>query len=137
VRSLVAVLAGFVTLSVALNGVEGIATTVLLRMYPDLPATTSIVNYSIGSRVFWLGWETIAMTGAGYVTARVASSSPVAHATMMGLIQAVVTLWAMASIQSQEPRWFWLTGIALMIPAAWLGGWLRLKRSASVRAPSP
>jgi hypothetical protein len=137
VRSVAAVLAGFITLSVALNGVQGIATAVLLRMHPDLPATTSIVNYSVASRVFWLVWETIAMTGAGYVTARVASSSHVAHATMMGLIQAVVTLWAMVSIQSQEPRWFWLTGIALMIPAAWLGGWLRVKRAASAREPSP
>ena len=76
------------------------------------------------------------MMAAGYVTARLAASSHVVHATVMGAIQAIVTLSAMSSVRSEEPMWFWLTGIALMIPAAWLGGWLRVKRSASVRAPS-
>jgi hypothetical protein len=122
VRSVAAVLAGFVTLSVALYAAQGIGTALLMRMHPELPATTSIVNYSTGSRIFWLVWETMAMGAAGFVTARLASTSPVAHATVMGAIQAVVTLWAMLSVPSGEPVWFWLTGIALMIPAAWLGG---------------
>ncbi len=55
------------------------------------------------------------------------SSSQVAHATVMGAIQAVVTLWAMFSVRSDEPLWFWLTGIALMVPAAWLGGRWRVR----------
>ena len=63
------------------------------------------------------------------ITARVAASSHVVHAIVMGTIQAVVTLSAMFSIRSEEPMWFWLTGIAMMIPAAWLGGWLRQKKS--------
>ena len=75
------------------------------------------------------------MMAAGYVTARLAASSHVVHATVMGAIQAVVTLWAMFSVQSEEPMWFWLTGIALMIPAAWLGGWLRQKRSLNDSRP--
>lgn len=66
------------------------------------------------------------MVAAGYVTARLAAISHVAHATVMGAIQAAVTLSAMFSVSSEEPLWFWLTGIALMIPAAWLGGWLRI-----------
>ncbi len=127
-RSVAAVLAGFVTLSVALYAVQSVGTALLLRMHPDLPATTSIVNYSMASRIFWLIWETLAMGAAGFVTARLASTSHVAHATLMGGIQAVVTLWAMLSVPSNEPMWFWLTGIALMIPAAWLGGLLSVRR---------
>ena len=124
-RSVAAVLAGFVTLSVALYAMQSAGTGVLLRMHPDLPSTVSIVNHGTGSRVFWLLWETMSMVAAGYVTARLASSSFVAHATVMGGIQAIVTLWAMVSVRSGEPLWFWLTGIAMMIPAAWYGGWLR------------
>jgi hypothetical protein len=130
VRSVVAVLAGFITLSVALYAMQGAGTAILRQMNPDLPATASIVNYSIGTRVFWLIWETTSMVAAGYVTARLASVSRVAHATVMGSIQAVVTVWAMLSVPSDEPLWFWLSGIALMIPAAWLGGWLCVKRNA-------
>lgn len=128
-RSVVAVLAGFITLSVALYAMQGAGTAVLLQVHPALPQTTSIVNYSTATRVFWIVWETASMVAAGYVTARLASSSFVAHATVMGGIQAVVTLSAMFSVPSEEPRWFWLTGIALMIPAAWLGGWLRAARA--------
>jgi len=136
-RSVVAVLAGFITFSVALNGVQGIGTAVLRSMNPDLPATTTIVNYSTETRVAWLIWEAVSLIGAGYVAARIAASSPIAHATAMGLIQAVVTSSAMMSLQSDEPEWFWMTGIALMIPAAWLGGWLRVRTNVSARAPSP
>ena len=109
----------------------------LRQLNPDLPATTSIVNHSTGTRVFWMMWETLSMAAAGYVTARLAASSQVAHATVMGAIQAVVTLWAMFSVRSDEPLWFWLTGIALMVPAAWLGGRWRVRKSAlSARAIS-
>ena len=132
-RSVAAVLAGFVTLSVLLYAIQSAGTALLLRMNPDLSATTSIVNYSLATRLFWLIWETTSMVAAGYVTARLSSSSHIAHAIVMGAIQAAVTVWAMLSIQSGEPMWFWLTGIALMIPAAWLGGRLR---SASLRPPS-
>jgi hypothetical protein len=85
--------------------------------------------------VFWLIWETASMVAAGYVTARLAASNQVAHAIVMGAIQAVVTVSAMFSVPSEEPIWFWLTGIALMIPAAWLGGWWRQKKGAGVIAP--
>jgi hypothetical protein len=128
-RSVAAVFAGFITLSVAINSLQGVGNATLRHMHPDLPVTASIVNQSTTTRVLWLVWETMSMVGAGYVTARIAGSSPVAHATAMGLIQAVVTLWVMSSIQSQEPTWFWLSGIAMMIPAAWFGGWWRTKRA--------
>jgi hypothetical protein len=129
VRSVAAVLAGFVTLSVALYAMQGAGTAFLRQMNPDLPATASIVNYSTGTRVFWLVWETMSMFAAGYVTARLAASSHITHALVMGSIQAAVTLWAMLSVPSDEPLWFWLTGIALMVPAAWSGGRLAGVRS--------
>ena len=128
-RSAIAVLAGVITFSVALNGVQGIGTAILHSMDPNLSATTTIVNYNRETRVAWLIWEAVSLVAAGYVTARIAPSSPVAHATAMGLFQAVVTSSAMLSLRSDEPEWFWVTGIALMIPAAWLGGWWRTRRA--------
>jgi hypothetical protein len=133
VRSVAAVLAGFITLSVLLYAMQGAGTAILLRTHPDLPATTSIVNHSTGTRVFWLIWETMSMVAAGYVTARLAASSQVAHATVMGAIQAAVTTSAMFSVRNDEPLWFWITGIVMMVPAAWLGGRVR---SAGLRSPS-
>ena len=128
-RSIVAVPAGFITLSVALYAMQGAGTAVLLRMSPGLPDTASIVNHSNATRVFWLIWETVSMFAAGYVTARIAASGQVVHATVMGAIQAAVTVWAMFSVRGDEPLWFWITGIAMMVPAAWLGGRLRLRQA--------
>ena len=128
-RSIVAVLAGFITLSVALYAMQGAGTAVLLRMSPGLPDTASIVNHSNATRVFWLIWETVSMFAAGYVTARIAARGQVVHATVMGAIQAAVTVWAMFSVRGDEPLWFWITGIAMMVPAAWLGGRLRLRQA--------
>lgn len=127
-RSIAAVIAGFITFSVALYAAQGAGTALLMRVNPDLPATASIVNYSTGTRIFWLVWETMSMAAAGYVTARLAGVRPVTHATTMGAIQAVVTLWAMLSVSNDEPLWFWLAGIASMVPAAWFGGLLRARR---------
>jgi hypothetical protein len=109
--------------------VQGIGTAILHSMDPNLSATTTIVNYNRETRVAWLIWEAVSLVAAGYVTARIAPSSPVAHATAMGLFQAVVTSSAMLSLRSDEPEWFWVTGIALMIPAAGLGGWWRTRRA--------
>jgi hypothetical protein len=128
-RSVAAVLAGFITLSVAVNSLQGVGNAILRHMNPDLPATASIVNQNTTTRVLWLVWESMSMVAAGYVTARIAGGRPVAHATAMGAIQAVVTLSVMSSIQSQEPTWFWLSGIVMMIPAAWFGGWWRTRRA--------
>jgi len=122
VRSIVAVLAGFITFSVALYAMQSASTLVLRQMHPDLPTTTTIVNYSTSTRVFWLMWEAVSLAGAGFVTARLAASSHVTHAAVMGGIQAVVTLWAMLTVPSGDPAWFWIIGIAVMIPAAWFGG---------------
>jgi hypothetical protein len=128
-RSIVAVLAGFITLSVELYAMQGAGTAVLLRMSPGLPDTASIVNHSNATRVFWLIWETLSMVAAGYVTARIAANSQVVHATVMGAIQAAVTVSAMFSVRSDEPLWFWITGIVMMVPAAWLGGRLRARQA--------
>jgi hypothetical protein len=121
-RSIAVVIVGFITLSVSLYAMQGAGTAILRQMHPDLPATVSIVNYSTLTRLLWIAWETMSMVAAGFVTARLAGSSHVVHATVMGAIQAIVTLWAMLSVRNDEPLWFWLTGIVLMIPAAWLGG---------------
>ena len=44
----------------------------MLRLYPELPDTASVINQSTLTRVCWLIWETMSMVGAGYVTARLA-----------------------------------------------------------------
>ncbi|HLG59631.1 MAG TPA: hypothetical protein VI485_30110 [Vicinamibacterales bacterium] len=49
----------------------------------------------------------------------------------MGAIQMAMTIWAMVAIRdADQPLWFWIAGIVVMVPAAWYGGWHRGKRTA-------
>jgi hypothetical protein len=42
----------------------------------------------------------------------------------VGVVQALLTAGAMVVMHDggNPPLWFWIVGIALMVPAAWLGG---------------
>ena len=122
-RSVAAVLAGFVTLSVSLYAMQGVGTA-------DPAATVSGAScdgvycqsqHGHARVLADLGDDEHGGCGLCHGSSRVEQPRS-RHATVMGAIQAIVTLWAMLSISSDEPLWFWLTGIAMMVPAAWFGG---------------
>ncbi len=75
-------------------------------------------------------WLTISMI-AGRIRHGVdrATGASVAHAIGMAVLQAAMTFVAMlAARDATQPLWFWLGGIALMVPAAWVGARLRSSR---------
>jgi hypothetical protein len=41
-----------------------------------------------------------------------------------------LTMWAMSMFYTHAPLWAWLAGMALMVPAAWVGALLRVRHSA-------
>lgn len=65
-----------------------------------------------------------AITGC-YLTARLASSHPMRHALILGVlglafkIVGTITLWDMV------PVWYHVLALALVMPYAWIGGRLR------------
>jgi hypothetical protein len=128
IRSVLAVLAGLVGFSIALLAMDSAATPLMNAIYPDRPAVASVIELSNVTRVLWLLWETASLTVAGYITAWLAPRFEVRHAVVLGALQALMTVWAMFAIRDQSlPMWFWLAGILLMVPAAWLGGRIRVK----------
>jgi hypothetical protein len=134
-KSVLGVLAGLVVFSVALFAMDGAATALMMRIAPDTVANGSVIDHSDVTRVLWLIWETSCMAAAGYVSAWIASRTAVRDATIMGVIQMAMTIWALVAVRdADQPLWFWIAGIVLMVPAAWYGGWLRAKRTAPAAA---
>jgi hypothetical protein len=127
IRGVIAVVAGLATLSGLLFAMEWVVDAIVgtaggAAFMRNAPAMLS-----------WLVWEAASVAAGGFVTASIARHRPVGHAVAMGAIQALMTLAAMFSVRHDSPLWFWLLGIASMMPAAWWGGVLR--RRGVRRAP--
>jgi hypothetical protein len=66
------------------------------------------------------------MIAGGYVAAWLAPRARVAHAVIVATIQAGLTLAAFLTLNDQTtPHGCGFRGIAVTVPAAWLGGRLR------------
>jgi hypothetical protein len=69
--------------------------------------------------VVLIGWA-LSSVVAGWVAARLAGGSPMAHATVIG---AILTLCGVANnLMLPPPMWFWAVSMVVFLPAAWLGG---------------
>jgi low temperature requirement protein LtrA len=116
VRSVLAVLGGIAVLSIALFAMEPV-------IGPKSDAT--VIQYLV-----WLACVALSLIAGGFATDWIAPRARVAHAVGMGALQAAMTFVAMLVTHegASQPLWVWLGGIALMVPAAWLGARLRSSR---------
>jgi hypothetical protein len=84
------------------------------------------INRSTSTQLVWLCVNAVCMIAGGYVAAWLAPRARIAHAVIVACIQAGLTLAAFLTLNDQTtPTWLWLAGIAVTVPAAWLGGRLR------------
>ena len=84
------------------------------------------INRSLSTQLVWLCVNAISMVAGGYVAAWLAPSARIAHAVIVATIQAGLTLAAFLTLNDNTtPTWLWLSGIAVTVPAAWIGGRLR------------
>ena len=68
--------------------------------------------------VVLLGWALGSLVG-GYLAAKLASSNPMKHAMVVGLL---LTLAGIGNnLMIPPPAWFWLPTLLVFIPAAWAG----------------
>jgi hypothetical protein len=129
-RSIAAVFAGIVVLTLLTFAIEAATTPWLLRTFPDALPTTEAMQGNVPMKLFILVYSTLSMMAAGYVTAWIARRHPLRLAIVMAAIQLALTAWAMSAFYAHAPLWAWLAGMALMLPAAWLGATLRRRRVA-------
>ena len=134
IRSALAVLAGLFAFVAALSAVQSALVAVMTRLYAEMSSPESVIDSGGIASVLWLVWEALSMAGAGYVTAWIASRHEIRHAVIVGAVQSALTLWALFAVREPDsPLWFWVTGILLMVPAAWFGGRLRIQARIEVQ----
>ncbi|MCU0253263.1 MAG: hypothetical protein MUE47_01875 [Acidobacteria bacterium] len=126
-RSIAAVVLGFVTASVVMMLVESVNGRVL---YPELAKAAEGVTDREAIRALFAaapagallvvigGWIAGSFAG-GWVAARVSGRAGVRHGLVLGLL---LTLAGIANnLMLPPPLWFWVAGLVVMLPAAWAG----------------
>ena len=133
IRSILAVVAGLVALTIVSFAIEAAADPLLMHLFPGaLPDATALAG-NFPARLFMLAYTTFSIVVGGYVTAWIARRSQLTHAAIMGAIEVAFTLYVMIAAPFSEahhaPRWSWIAGMILMIPAACLGAAIRAKQA--------
>ena len=133
IRSILAVLAGLVALTIVSFAIEAAADPLLMRLFPAALPDAAALAQNLAARLFMLAYTTFAIAVGGYVTAWIARRSLLTHAAIMGAIEVAFMLYVMIAAPIQEahpaPRWAWIAGAILMIPAACLGAAIRARQA--------
>jgi hypothetical protein len=132
IRSTLAVLAGLVVLTIISFAIEAAADPLLMHLFPGAPPDAAALAKNLPARLFMLVYTTFSIAVGGYITAWIARRAQLIHAAIMGTVEVAFTLYVMIAAPfaeaHQAPRWGWITGMMLMIPAACLGAAIRAKQ---------
>jgi len=128
IRSIAAVLAGLIVLTVTSFAIEWTVNPLLLRLFPQALPNQSALESNLYAALFMYLYTALCVAAGGYVTAWVARRSPVTHAVVMGVVELALTAWAMQAVVVHAPLRNWIVGIAMVVPVAWCGGLLRAKQ---------
>lgn len=124
-RSVLAVLAGIVVLTIASFAIEAVANPLLLRLFPRTLPNQAALAQNLYANLLLYFYTALCVLAGAYVTAWIARRAPVWHAVAMGVIELGLTFYAMKSFPHQAPLRNWIVGMVTVIPVAWLGGVLR------------
>jgi hypothetical protein len=127
-RGVLAVVAGFVVASAVMMAVEF---TNGRYLYPELGrAAQGVTDPEVirqlmatapsGALVVVLvGWALGSIAG-GVTAARISTAAPMRHAVILGVL---LTLTGIANnLGLPPPLWFWVAGMGVLLPGAYLGG---------------
>jgi len=126
-RSVLAVMAGIVTLTVTSFAIEAAADPILMHVFPHALPNRAAISQNLASALFLVTYTSVCVAAGGYVTATIARRSPIWHAAAMGIAQEALTVWAMVSLPNEAPLRNWIATLVLTIPVACCGGLLRAK----------
>jgi hypothetical protein len=72
-----------------------------------------------------------------WLAARLAPNRPMRHALILGVLGLAFNIAGTVALWNLMPVWYHILALALVMPASWVGGWIRERQLARVGAPSP
>ncbi len=132
-RSIAAILAGLVIGIVLSVGTDAALSAIGVLPPLGKPAAS-------GSLLVATVYRTIYSVIASYIAARLAPYRPMLHAMVLGFLDFAVSItgavftWNKAA--EYGPHWYPIALVILALPAAWVGGKLRMNQLSAREAPS-
>jgi hypothetical protein len=123
-----AILAGVITLTAISFSIEAIADSLLMKLLPEAFPTRSALSHSLPATAFMFTYGAFSVAAGAYVAAWLARRAPLWHAGAMGVVQSGLTIWAMIAMWNHAPAIDWIVSLAMALPAALFGGWLRARQ---------
>jgi len=132
VKSIVAIIIGFVAIVVLSVGTDLVART--SGIFPRTGALMSEKQYLL-ALAYRIG---ISIFGC-YLAARLAPARPMRHALWLGVIGVLFSAMGVAASYARPefgPHWYPIALVIVALPCAWLGGRLGESKSKSSRIPA-
>lgn len=126
-RSIGAIVVGFVFIAVLSFGTDALVRAAL----PDAFDISSGRTDHLSILIFSLVYVGVYAVVGCYLTARLAPSRPMWHALVLGFLGLLFTGAATVKLWSMAPAWYNVLSLVLVMPYAWLGGWLAERSRAA------
>src|SRR5689334_19192441 len=108
IRSMLAVLGGIATLTVAMFAIEAVAEPAMLKLFPEALPSHAAIAFNVWAMLFSYAYQILCVALGGYVAARIARQAPLRHALIMGAIQAALVIPAMMAYPDKAPLRNWI-----------------------------
>jgi hypothetical protein len=125
VRSIIAVVVGFLVIGALAFGTDAI----LKSAVPGVFGPDDRVESVTWLLVIQLYVFVYAVFGC-WLTARLAPTRPMRHALILGALGLVFNLAGTIALWDKMPAWYHIVALALVMPAAWVGGRIRERQLA-------
>jgi len=120
-RSVAAIVIGFVVI-----GALALGTDALLHSWmPDVFNPTTLTTAGAGILLLTIVYVGVFAIAGCYLAARLAPERPMLHAMILGVLGLVFNVVGTIGQWATAPVWYHVTSLVLVLPYAWLGGWLR------------
>jgi hypothetical protein len=132
-RSIWAVVAGFLFIAVLSFGADAIIQAISPSLFDANGATSNVAILCL-STIYVAVFATV----GSYITARLAPAHPMRHALVLGGLGLLFSLIMIGKTWSMAPAWYNVLNLVMVMPYAWLGGRLRENEigATSVAAPA-
>ena len=133
-RSIFAVLTGFIVIGALSFSADALAR----RAWPDaFDAAGATRDETV--LLITIGYVAVFAIAGCYLAARLAPERPMAHALVLGVLGLLFNVVGTVMMWGTAPMWYHVVSLLLVMPYAWIGGWLRerdVARGAPARAAS-
>jgi hypothetical protein len=130
-RSILAIVAGFVLIGVLAAGTTALLGSAMPGVF-DANGRATSMTWELAMHAYVFAFATFGC----WLAARLAPDHPMRHALILGVLGLVFNVVGSAVRWDTAPAWSHALGVALVMPAAWLGGWLAARRATGV-TPQP